>query len=68
MDQAKLKQLIERWQRDEAFRAAVRTDPKRAITDAGLELDPSEAAALADIDWKQTDQQLEKRLTAKGGC
>jgi len=67
MEQAKLKQLLDRWQQDEAFRTAVRTDPQRAIADAGIELDAAEVAALADIDWGQSDQQLEQRLAATGG-
>ena len=68
MEQAKLKQLMDRWQRDEAFRTAVRTDPQRAIADAGIDLDPAEAAALAGVDWKQDDQQLERRLAASKDC
>lgn len=68
MEQAKLKQLMDRWQQDEAFRTAVRTDPQRAIADAGIALDPAEAAALAGVDWKQDDQQLERRLAASRDC
>jgi hypothetical protein len=68
MEQAKLKQLMDRWQRDEAFRTAVRADPQRAIADAGIDLDPAETAALAGVDWKQNDQQLERRLAASKDC
>jgi hypothetical protein len=67
MEQAKLKQLMERWQQDESFRSAVRADPRRAIADAGIELDPAEVAALAEVDWRQDDQQLEQRLAASHG-
>jgi hypothetical protein len=66
-----LSQLMDRWESDDAFRTAVRNDPRTAIERAGFDLDADEWKAVEGFDWAQTDSQLEARVSKgvhQGGC
>jgi hypothetical protein len=67
-----LQQLMDRWERDEVFRAGLRRDPRATIKDAGFDLKDEEWAAVEGFDWSQTDAQLEARVSRSappgGGC
>ncbi len=58
--------LIDRWDRDPAFRAAVRQDPEGTIRATGLELDPLEWEAIRNIDWSLSDDELRARAEVRG--
>lgn len=59
---------------DEAFRAAFRRDPRRALADAavrGLELTESETAALLETDralWDRVASDIDERLQKARLC
>ncbi len=58
--------LIDRWDHDPAFRAAVRQDPEGTIRATGLELDPLEWEAIRNIDWSLSDDELRARAEVRG--
>jgi len=58
--------LIERWMEDSQFRLAVRADPEAAIRATGLELSPQEWAAVRNIDWSLSDEELTTRSSHTG--
>jgi hypothetical protein len=58
--------LIDRWDHDPAFRAAVRQDPEGTIRATGVELDPLEWDAIRAIDWSLSDDELRARTQVLG--
>jgi len=64
MSEEIVKQIVDRYVSDEAFRVEVRADPEGAIRSAGFELDDEERALLESIDFSQTDEQLAARMSA----
>lgn len=50
--------LVDRWLNDLAFRAQVRRDPAEAIRATGVHLDADEWAALRNVDWNLSDDEL----------
>lgn len=65
-----IKQLIERWTNDEAFRNEVRKDPEAAVRATGLELTEEEWAGVRAVDWSLSDEELQARVnkTVDPGC
>ena len=62
MNREVIEQLMDRWTNDAAFRDQVRADPQGALRATGLELDADEQAALENIDWNVSDEQLKARV------
>ena len=58
-----VQQLFDRWMNDATFREEVRRDPAGAARRAGLDLDPSELAALQSSDWSLSDEELTARVS-----
>ena len=61
MSQEDVKTLIDRWMNDPAFREDVRADPEGAIRRTGLELNADEWAAVRNLDWQISDEELTAR-------
>jgi hypothetical protein len=69
MSRQAIETLVEKWMEDTSFRSAVRTDPEAAIRGTGLELTADEWAAVRNIDWSLTDEELSARRSASAdGC
>jgi hypothetical protein len=69
MSRESVSTLIDRWVEDSEFRAALRSDPEGTIAAAGLDLDAEERAAIAEMDWSQSDAELAGRISKNsGGC
>jgi hypothetical protein len=71
MSREAVEALMERWMDDNAFRLAIRTDPEATIRATGLELSPEEWAAVRNIDWSLSDEELTTRSSHYGvsdGC
>jgi len=60
--------LVDRWENDMDFRELMRKDPNRAVQTTGMELTEDEWAAIRKIDWKQTDAELQERISKQGNC
>lgn len=58
-----LGQLMDRWNNDAVFRAAVRSDPLAALATTGLQLTAEEQAAVQAMDWTLSDQELVARAS-----
>lgn len=54
--------LIDQWINDPEFRRQMRADPADAVQRTGAELDANEWAALRNVDWNLTDEQLRARV------
>ncbi|MGQ0711279.1 MAG: Os1348 family NHLP clan protein [Rhodoferax sp.] len=63
MNQEALGRLMDRWNADATFRAAVRSDPLAAMADMGLPLSDEDKAAIKTIDWSLSDQELAARTS-----
>jgi predicted ribosomally synthesized peptide with nif11-like leader len=69
MSRQAIEALVEKWMEDSAFRSAVRQDPAAAIRATGLELTSDEWAAVQNIDWSLSDEELTTRTSAMAdGC
>jgi hypothetical protein len=67
MSQTAVEALMDRWVNEPQFREAVRKDPEGAVRATGLELDADEWAALREIDFGASDEQLQMRISRGGG-
>jgi hypothetical protein len=65
MSQAGIELLLDRWMNDSAFRDQMRADPEATVRATGAALDEDEWAALRSVDWTQSDEELQSRLS---GC
>jgi len=63
MSQSGVEILLDRWESDLTFRAAIRTDPEAAVRTSGVSLSDDEWAALRAIDWSQSDEALSARAS-----
>lgn len=63
MSRQAIGQLIDRWLNDPEFRKKVRQDPEGAIKASGVMLSPEERTAFRKIDWHQTDEELQSRVS-----
>jgi hypothetical protein len=61
MNESGVEILLDRWENDTAFRAALRRDPEAAVKASGVNLSDDEWAALRAIDWSQSDEELSAR-------
>ncbi len=67
MSREAIEQLVDRWREDPAFRAAVRQDPEAAIRATGVGLDAAEWAAVREVDWSLSDDELAARANKSAG-
>jgi hypothetical protein len=67
MSQSGVEILLDRWENDTAFRAALRADAAAAVKASGVNLSDDEWAALRAIDWSQNDEALSARASKAGG-
>ena len=63
MSRESIEQILERWMEDGSFRASVRRDPEGTIRATGLEFTTEEWAAIRNLDWSLTDEELSARAT-----
>ena len=66
MSQSGVEILLDRWESDTAFRAALRRDPEEAVKASGVSLSQDEWTALRAIDWSQSDEALSSRASKAG--
>ena len=53
--------LIDQWINDTEFRRQMRADPTGAVQRTGARLEPDEWAALSNVDWSLSDEELRGR-------
>jgi hypothetical protein len=58
-----MEQLIDQWMNDDAFRAELRRDPEGTVRARNIELNEDEWTALRSVDWSQSDEALQARVT-----
>ncbi len=63
MSREAVEMLLDKWINEPAWREEVRVDPEAAIRATGAELDQDEWAALRDIDWSLSDEELLERAS-----
>jgi putative modified peptide len=63
MSREAIERLMDRWATDADFRTEVREDPQGALARHGIELEQDELAALQSVDWSQSDQELQARVS-----
>lgn len=61
MSRVAVEDLIDRWINEPSFRAEIRQDPEGAVRRTGLELTEDEWAALRNVDWQLSDEELTAR-------
>ena len=61
MSREAVETLMDRWMDDSAFRTAMRRDPEGTVRESGADLDADEWAALRNVDWNLSDEQLRSR-------
>ena len=66
MSRESIEELVERWMEDTTFRSAVRKDPVGTIRATGLDLTPEEWAAVRNLDWTLSDEELSARASKSG--
>ncbi len=55
--------LVDRWMNEPEFRAEMRQDPQGTVKRTGAALDDDEWAALSNIDWNASDEELQSRVS-----
>ena len=58
MDEQTRETILNRWQSDPAFRQDVRANPEAALEGIGVTLDESQKAALSNVPWDLSDDEL----------
>lgn len=66
MSRQAVKQLIDRWINEPAFREELRADPEGTVRRSGLELVEDEWQALRQIDWPLPNEELQARANFEG--
>ena len=66
MNNTAIEQLIDQWMNDETFRAELRHDTEATVRARNIDLNEDEWAALRSIDWSQSDEALQARVTKMG--
>jgi hypothetical protein len=61
MSREAVETLIDRWMNEPGFRTEMRRDAEGTVKRAGVALDQDEWAALRDIDWNLSDEELRTR-------
>ncbi len=62
-NQEAMQQLADKFVNDAEFREQMRQDPEGAAERAGLQLDEEDRQALRSVDWSQSDEQLQERVS-----
>jgi len=66
MSKEGVKTVLDRYMNDEAFRAQVRQNPEAAIRTCGADLSEEEMAAVKNVDWSVSDEELHSRMSKSG--
>ena len=66
MSRQAVETLMDRWMNEPQFREALRQDPEAAVKAVGVTLSDDEWAALRSIDWNQSDDELQARVSKVG--
>lgn len=66
MNHENIEALMDRWMNDPTFRADLRANPEKAVESAGVTLNEDEMAALKNVDWSLSDDELTQRVTKSG--
>jgi len=59
--------LIDKWLNDPGFRQALRQDPEGTAKKMGMKFSDEEWAALRQVDWKLSDDELRSRVSKAFG-
>ena len=62
-NQEAMQQLTERFMNDADFREEMRQDPESAAQREGFALDEEDKQALRSMDWNQSDEELQERVS-----
>ncbi|HMS40831.1 MAG TPA: Os1348 family NHLP clan protein [Pyrinomonadaceae bacterium] len=66
MSRQAVETLMDKWMNDTNFRDELRTDAEGTIKATGFDLDADEWAAVRNMDFSQSDEELMSRAS-KGG-
>jgi len=58
-----VRQLMDLWINDPKFRNKMKSNPDAAVRDAGIRLTNEERAALRNVDWTLSDEELQARAS-----
>ena len=61
MSREAIGKLVDRWINDPVFRQQMRADPEGTVKRSDAQLDADEWAALRNVDWQLSDEQLQSR-------
>lgn len=64
-NQEAMQQLADKFMNDPEFREQMKQDPEGTADSAGFELDEEDRQALKSVDWSQSDEQLQERVSKK---
>lgn len=62
MSREAIGKLVDRWINDPVFRQQMRADPEGTVKRSDAQLDADEWAALRNVDWQLSDEQLQSRI------
>jgi hypothetical protein len=62
-NQEAMQQLTERFMNDADFREEMRQDPESAAERSGYQLDDEDKQTLRSMDWNQSDEELQERVS-----
>ncbi len=62
MSREAIGKLVDRWINDPGFRQQMRADPEGTVKRSDAQLDADEWAALRNVDWQLSDEQLQSRI------
>ncbi len=62
-NQEAMQQLTDRFMNDAGFREQMRQDPEGAAETQGFQLDEEDRQALRSVDWSDSDEQLNERVS-----
>jgi len=62
-NQEAMQQLAGRFMEDAEFREQMRQDPEGAAERSGYALDEEDRQALKSIDWDDSDEELQERVS-----
>ena len=60
-----MQQLADRFMNDASFREEMRRDPQGAAERSGLPLDDEDKQALRTVDWSDSDEELNERVSKR---
>ena len=68
MSREAVEQVVDTWMSDAGFRRRMRADPEGAVRSLGVTLDADEQAALENVDWSLSDEELQTRMSKTYAC